>query len=1022
VIWSFCIRRPVLTMVVFLIVAIFGIIGYVQMPIQENPDIEFPIVSVNVVLPGAEPEVIETEIIVPLEEQINTVEGLRRISSTAREQVGTVTVEFELWRDIDIAAQDMRDLVNRAQRDLPADIEAPVITKIDPAARAIMWITLTGDDRWDEVGLTRYADEVLRPRLEGTRGAGRIQIGGERRYAVRLVLDKELMAARHVSVQDVVQTVQANNVNIPSGRVQSIEREFLVKTQGRFSDAEPLNDLIVTYQGDSPVRIRDVGLARDGVENDRQVARFNREPAVGIGVVRLSEANTVALADAVRERMELLAPEFPSGLTYTIASDDSVFVRESINDLLLTIVLATILVVLVILLFLRSFWGTLITALAIPTSLLGGMAVMYLLGFSVNTMTMLGLILAIGIVIDDSIVVLESTYRHLELGTDPVPAARIGTTEVAFAAIANTLSLAAVFIPVAFTAGLVGRFFNEFGLTVAATVFFSTFTALTLTPMLCSRLLRRTERQSLVFRLFERGFQKVEWGYERVLAAAFAHKAVTILIGVVALLAGLFLFTRLPTEFAPAVDRAQMFISFRTPEGATLEQADRFAARIEEILSATDEIRSFFMVIGLARGGGPGSVNEGILFTSLIPRGDRVLHQSEVVQRLRVQLERIPGGQAFIVEGAGGVGGGFGAPIQLVLQNPDLVELAAAQEQVMEWMRGRPEFIGVNTNYRVEQPQVEVFIQRDKAALMGISVTEIANTMRFLLGEPNISQVERQNQRYEIITEIAQRGRMVPDDLAELYLRTAEGDLVSLGGVVELRESIGPSEIHHRNRIRAATISASTPPGVALGDALDQLEAYLAENLPPGLGYEFAGQAQDFREAFRNLAITILFSVLFIYLVLSAQFESFLQPLVMLMALPLALVGAFGALWALNMQFGIVAFIGLIMLMGMATKNAILMIDYTNVLTARGSSPGEAARKAARVRFRPVIMTTVSTVLGIMPIALGFGAGGEGRAPMGVAVAAGLTATTGLTLVVIPVLNTLTQELRLRIGRSRRKG
>jgi multidrug efflux pump len=1019
VIWNFCIRRPVLTVVIFLITAIFGVFGYVMMPLLENPEIEYPIVSVNVVLPGAEPEVVETEIVEPLEEEINTVEGLRRLTSTAREQVGTVTAEFELWRDIDIATQEVRDRVNRAQRNLPQGIEAPLIDKIDPDARAIMWITLTGDERWDATALTTYADEVLRPRLENLRGAGRIQIGGERRYAVRVVLDPQRLAARQLNVQDVVATVQANNVDIPSGRVESVQREFLVKTQGQLGAAEPLNDLIVAYENATAVRIRDVGLAVDGIENDRQIARFNGEVTVGLGVVKQSGANTVEVAGAVRERMETLAREFPPGLTHTVATDDSVYVRESIDDLLLTIVLATILVILVILFFLQSLWGTLIVALAIPASLLGGAAMMYVMGFSVNTLTMLGLILAIGIVIDDSIVVLENTYRHLEQGTAPMPAAMIGTTEVAFAAMANTIALAAVFIPVAFTAGMIGRFFNEFGLTVAATVFASTFTALTLTPMLCSRFLRPSAHRGVVLRRFEQGFGAVEGAYAKVLKGAFAHKWVPLLIGGLALALGIFLFTRLSTEFAPSVDRGQIFISFQTPEGSTLGQTDAFAAEIERVLAETDEVRNAFMAIGLSRGGGPGTVNEGIVFASLIPREARDLHQSDVVQRLRTRLGQIPGGLVFVAEGGGGVVGGMGTSVQLVLQNPDLEGLAAGQEQILEWMRGRTEFVGVNTNYRIERPQVEVRILRDRASLLGISVSEIAGTMRYLLGEPTISEIQRGNQRYEIITEIAGKGRMVPEDLAGLYLRTAEGDIVSLGSLVELRESIGPSQIHHHNRIRAATLSASTPPGVALGDALAGLESHLAEGLPAGFDHEFAGQAQDFRESFRNLTLTILFSVLFIYLVLCAQFESFLQPLVMLMSLPLSLVGAFGALWALGLNFGIVAFIGLIMLMGMATKNAILMIDFTNVLRARGSPPEEAAILAAKLRFRPVIMTTVSTVLGIMPIALGYGAGGEARAPMGIAVAAGLTATTGLTLVVIPVLYVLTERLRDRLGRGR---
>ncbi|MFO7740361.1 MAG: efflux RND transporter permease subunit [Desulfatiglandaceae bacterium] len=1010
-IWNFCIRRPVLTVVIFLIIGIFGLYGYFRMPVRENPDIEFPVVSVNVVLAGAEPEVIETEIIDPLEEEINTVEGLKKLTSTAREQVGTIVAEFELWRDIDIATQDVRDRVNRAMRELPDDVEAPLVSKLDPDAYAIMWIALTGDRRWDELRLTRYADEVIKERLENIKGVGRIQIGGERRYAVRLRLDPEKLAAYHVTVGEVVDTVRKQNVDIPTGRIQSKRREFIVKTLGQFESPEPINDLIVAYHNGGAVRIRDVGKAEDGVENDRQVARFSGQTTVGLGVVKQSDANTVALAAAVRKRMAELEENFPAGLSYTVAADDSEYIQASISDLVFTIFLATGLVVLVILGFLRNWWGTLITTLAIPASLLGGLAVMHALGFSINTLTMLGLILAIGIVIDDAIVVLESAYRHAEKGAGPKPAARVGTTEVAFAAITNTLSLSAVFIPVAFTPGLIGRFFHEFGLTVAATVFASTFTALSLTPMLSSRLLRIPERRGSLFRWSERVFESVETGYAWLLERAFRRRLITVLVGATALGTGLFFFFNLSREFVPTVDRSQFIISFETPEGATLAATNAYARQIEMLLGESPEVKHQFMAIGLSRGGGPGKVNEGIVFVRLVPRKQRQRHQTEIAQELRRRLAEIAAGQAFVIQASVGVAQSE-APVQLVLEHSDIDSLARQQESVMAWMRRQSQFIGVNSDLKMNKPQITVRINREKASQMGIRVTDISNTMRFLLGEPDISEIERDSERYEIIPEIIGKEDMTPDSLRNLYVRSAGGSLIPLDNLIHITETVGPSEIPHFNRLRSATISSSLPPGVSLGGALKRLETYLTDNLPSGFEFAFTGQSQDFRESFYYLTITIGFSLLFVYLVLSAQFESFIHPFTILLTVPLAVVGALGALWIAGMSFGIVAFIGLIMLVGMATKNAILMIDFSNVLIARGINVINAAKEAARVRFRPVIMTTLSTVLGITPIALGLGAGGEARAPMGVAVASGLLATTGLTLLIIPVVYTLLHQFQ----------
>lgn len=1016
-IWNTAIRRPVLTLVAFMALAIFGGWSWLQMPLRENPDVEFPVVSVNVVLPGAEPEVVETEIIEVLEEEINTVEGLKTLTSTAREQVGSITAEFELWRDIDVAAQDVRDAVNRAQRDLPEGIEAPIVNKLDPDSFAIMWIALTGDERWDAVRLSTYADEVIKPRLEKLRGAGRIIIGGERRYAVRVQLDPDLLAAHDVTAQEVMDAIRANNVDIPSGRVESVSREFLVKTQGQFADPEPFNEIIVASRPGGPVRLGDLGQAVDGVENDRQKARFVGETAVGMGVVKRSGANTVVLADEIKAQMGVIAENFPAGLDYKVAADDSVYIEQSIRDLIITIGIAATLVIVVVLGFLRNFWGTVIVAASIPTSLFVGVAGMQALGFSANNLTMLGLILAIGIVIDDAIVVLENTYRHIEEGADPRPAARVGTTEVAFAAIANTLSLAAVFIPVAFTAGLIGRYFFEFSLTVAVTVFASTLTALTLTPMLCSRLLRRRERKGAIYRGLEHMLQAAERSYAWFLGWAFRMRWLTMLVALAALAGGVWLFMNLSTEFSPTVDRSQFIINFETPEGSTLGRTEEYSMRLEKALEDTPEVEHFFMALGLSRGEGPGKVNEGIAFVRLTPRSGRDRHQEVIMQELRRRFAEIPGGRAYVISSGAGPGG-QGAPLQLVLQNPDLDRLARVQEEVMTWMRQRPDLIGVNSNLKMNKPEVRIQILRDKANELGISVADISNTFRYLLGEPDVSEIERESERYEVIPEITAKGQMVPDMLEGLYVRTADGELVSMHNLVRIEEGIGPSEIHHFNRLRSATVSASTPPGVALGDVLEELTGYLQEKLPSDFEFAFTGTTQDFQESFYYLTITLGFSILFIYLVLAAQFESFIQPFIILVALPLAGVGAVLGLYVLAMPLGIFTFIGFIMLMGMATKNAILMIDYTNVLRGRGVEYPEAAREAAELRFRPVVMTTISTVLGLLPIALGFGAGGEARAPMGVAVVCGLTMTTLLTLVVLPVIYTLVQDLISKVRKA----
>jgi hydrophobe/amphiphile efflux-1 (HAE1) family protein len=916
---------------------------------------------------------------------------------------------------VDIAAQDVRDRVSRARPEMAEEIEEPVVRKIDPDARPVMWIALTGDARWDIPRMTDYAENHIKERLEGLPGVGQILIGGERRYAVRIELDPRKLAANRLTLQEVVDRIRSENVEIPSGRIQSLQREFLIKTEGRFASAEPFNDLILAHRRGAPVRLADVGRAVDGVENERTAARFTGQPSIGLGVVKQSDANMVQLVEVVRAELDALDRRLPPGLHYRIASDDSEYVEENIRDLLRTIFIAAFLVVVVILLFLSSFRGTLITTIAIPTSLLGGLATMYFLDFSLNVVSMLGLILVIGIVVDDAIVVLENCYRHMEQGAAPKPAARTGTTEIAFAAIANTLSLAAVFIPVAFTPGLIGRFFFEFGLTVAATVAFSTLTALSLTPMLCSRILsvQAVQTPHRFLRWTDRAFGAAERLYRPVLGAALKWRWATLAIAACVLAGAYGCFRLIETEFTPAVDRGEFVVSFETAEGASLEATDRHAREIERIFEGIPEVKTYFLAIALGRTG-PGKVNEGVSFVKLSHRRDRERSQQEVMQEVRREIGGIPGVRGYVLEQSGPLAAE--APLQMVLRHPNLGRLAEQQEAVMKWMRRQPEFVGVNSNMQLDKPEVRVRIDRDKAGEMNVTAADISNTMRYVFGDPRVSTIERRSERYDVITELALPAS-VPETIYRLYVRNAAGEMVPLSGLVDIEEGVGPSEIHHFNRSRAVTISAQHPPGVALGTALDRLQTYLGERLPPGFETELAGTAQDFQESFYYLTITLVFAIVFVYLVLAGQFESFLHPFTILLTLPLAGLGVFGPLLLFDMTFSIFAFIGLIFLVGLVTKTGILLVDYANVLVARGYSVPAAARKAAETRFRPVVMTAASTILGMLPIALGFGAGGQARASMGVVIALGNFVSTSLTLLVIPVMYILMDAAQRKILR-----
>jgi len=1012
------IRRHVLATMLSVAIFVVGCIGFTRLPVRQLPDVDLPIVSVSAVLPGASPEVIESEVIDPIEEEVSTIEGIKKITSEAREEVGAVTVEFDLDQDIDVAAQDVRDKIARIRGSLPDDLSEPIIAKFDLDAQAIMWIAVTSADRTRQE-ITRYSEDVLKERLQRLSGVGSIIVGGEKRFAVRVRLDPDRLAAYELTADDVVRALRRENVEIPSGRVESVNREFVVKTEGRFSTPEAFNELILAWREGAPVRLRDVGTAERGVENERNMARYSGVQALGLGILKQAEANTVAVARAVKAEMEEIRPDLPAGYSLDIAFDASVYIEESVAEVQETLVIAGILVVLVIFVFLRGIRTTVIPALAIPTALMGTFGAMYFLGFTVNNLTLLALVLAIGVLVDDAIVMLENIHRHMEEGVPRLQAAFDGSREIGFAIIASTLAICAVFVPVAFVSGVVGRFFFEFSLTVAVAVALSAIIALTLTPMLCSRFLKVARHEGGIRDRLERAYEWLSARYRRDLERALRWRGLVLLAAVAALVAGFALFPFIGSELVPESDQSTFIIFFEAPLGSTMHFSDKYAVQLEEVLASIPEIRGFFVALALSRGQGPGEVHKGIAFIRMVPMAEREKSQSEVMAEVRGRLVSVPGIVGFPVSfGMIPTSGGQGTPIQLALLSDDFELLSQSTRRFTQRMAEVPGIVDIDTDLDLDKPELRVRIDRDKAADLGLSVETIATTLKVLLGGLDVTTFKSGGDEYEVIVQLAARDRMTPRDLDRIHVRSGAGGLVPLSNVVEVRVGVGPSSLNHFNKERAVTVTANLE-GLPLGEALDRLKEIAGEALPGGVRMAVAGEAQEFEESMRSLLFAFLLSVVFIYMVLASQFNSFLDPFVIMFSLPLALIGSFAALALTGMTINIFSAIGIILLMGIVTKNAILLVDYINTLRGRGMERNLAVLQAAQVRLRPILMTAFSTIFGVLPIALGLGAGSESRRPMGVAVLGGMLTATFLTLLVVPLVYTLMDDLAARLrGRA----
>lgn len=1006
------VRRPVLATVVSLLIVVLGIASLTQLPVREYPNIDPPIISVTTEYVGAAPQVIDTEITERIEGAISRVDGIRSMNSESRDGRGETTVEFELGRDIDNAANDVRDAIARIADNLPDDAEAPVVTKTEADARPMMWLAMTSD-RLDPAEMSDLIERQVEERLSVLEGVADIRIGGQRRYAMRVWLDRQAMAARNVTVDEVENALRRNNVELPAGRVESLMRDLTVRTDTRLSEPGEFENLVLRYQGDVPIRLGEVARVERGVEDDRAVLRNNRVPAVGLGIIRQSQANVITVSDAVQEELERIRPTLPEGVDIQVSYDESVFIRESIREVLITLSIAVSLVVLVIFVFLRSFRATFIPAVTIPVAVIGAFSVMAPLGFSVNVLTLLALILAIGLVVDDAIVMLENVQRRIDDGEPPLLAAYRGARQVGFAIVATTLTLIAVFVPIAFMEGNVGRLFTEFGLVLAAAVAFSSIVALTLAPVLCSKWLRPPTGEGRLHRATERFFAGLTNGYQAVLKRALAMPLVVLAACAAAALMALQLFQVLPQELTPTEDRSVIIIPGSAPQGSTSAYTDEQVRQIEDMLEQyveQGEAWRVFSIIGFR-----GRVDSAFTILGLTPWDERERSQQEIAQEIRPQLNEIPGIRAFAVNPPGLGQSSFQQPVQFVIGGSTYDQLGEWSERILERARENPDLQGLDADYEETRPQLNVSINRELAADLDVGVEDVGRTLQTMLASRQVTSYLDRGREYDVILQAEDADRASPQDLENIFVRGGNSDnLIPLSSLLSLEEIGSPPVLTRVNRLPSVTIEASLAEGYDLGSALEYLQRIAGEELPDEAQISYLGQSQEFMETSDAIYITFALALLVVFLVLAAQFESFIHPAIIMVSVPLAVTGALGALFFTGISLNIYSQIGMILLIGLMAKNGILMVEFANQLRDQGRTVREAILEGATLRFRPILMTAVSTVFGALPLVLSTGAGAESRGAIGIVIIGGLSFATLLTLFLTPVL----YDLFARFARS----
>ncbi len=1021
-----------------LALCLFGAISLTQLPIRELPDIDPPIINVTTVYPGANAAVVESEITERLEEAINNVTGIKTLSSESREQVSNITIEFNLSRDIDIAAQDVRDRVSRVRGRLPENIDEPVISKQDSDARPIIWVGMSSD-RFTPLEMTDLAEKQIKNRLQTVEGVSSIYIGGEQRFAIRLWLDSEKMAAHQVTVLDVQQALREQNVELPSGRIENWDREMTIQTQGELKTVEAFNRLVIRQDRDRFVRLRDIGRAAEGVENERTGARNNGKPCIFLGVVKQSKANSVAVSHGIRRQLELIRPTLPAGIEMVVNYDESSFVEESIQEVWFTLGFAFLLVVGVIYLFLHNVRATLVPAVAIPVSIVASFAVMQLMGYSINILTLLALVLSIGIVVDDAIVVLENIHRHIEEGLSPMEAALSGMKEITFAVIATTVALVAVFVPLAFQTSTTGRLFVEFAIAIVAAVVVSTFVALSLAPMMASRILRPMVREKKgMTGAFEGFMQVLSRGYTDILhwilGRALAIRCMLLAgLAVALLLASYLLYTHLEGDFLPEEDKGRLLCFVIAPEGSTSEYTNRMLLQMEEILSEVPEVEIYGSLVAPGFSG-PGMANNGIVFVHLKHERERSVQEMvNAPDGLRNRFFTEVEGAIAIPNIPKTINRSFRSPFQVVIQSPDLDQLDGFVSQFVNQLRQSGFIQNVQSSFEMNKPELGLDIDRDRASALGVSIQDISRTLQILFGGLDISQIKRDGKEYDVIAQLERTSRLTPEQMDRIYVRNQDGRLIQLSSIVQRKVVVAANKIERYNRIRSATISG-TPVGVTMGTAVDRVRAMLDEQLPDGFMYDWSGESRDLQDTGKEIYWVLILSLVIVYMVLASQFESLLHPFTVMLTVPLAAVGALGLLWLIGalgqaqwiprvpaMNVNLFSQIGMVLLVGMVTKNGILLVEFANQLREGGMSVRDAMIRSGSVRLRPILMTAISTISGILPIAIGFGAGAESRRPMGVVVVGGMLTSTFLTLFVIPLVYTLSADVSSLLFGSRHK-
>ncbi len=1006
-----------MAIVMSLVIVLFGAIGISLLGIREFPSVDPPVINVRTNYVGANADVIEAQITEPLEEAINGIQGIKSLTSTSNDGSSSITVEFDVGADLETAANDVRDKVSGAQRSLPPDAEPPVVSKADADSQPIVFLNVKSTER-SLLDLSDLAQNIFKERLQTIPGVSRVQIWGEKEYAIRLKMDPLKMASYGVTPLDVLSKVQSENVELPSGRIEGETIELSVRTKSRLSSPQEFNDLIIKEDQNNIVKFQDIGRAELAALNERTVLKRDGVPMVGVVLVPLPGSNSIEIVDEFYRRLEFIKKDLPADVGIEIGFDSTKYIRSSIAEVQETIITAFILVVAIIFLFLRDWRTTFIPVLTIPISLIGVFFVMYLMDFSINVLTLLGIVLSIGLVVDDAIVVLENIYARIEKGEKPLQAAEKGSEEIFFAVIATTVALAAVFLPVIFLTGTTGRLFREFGIVVAGSVIISSFVALTMTPMLSAKFLKRREKQNWFYEKTEPIFVWLNEGYDKLLAQfmkiRLASFGLVILMGV-----GIyFLFNQIPTELAPVEDRGEIRINLAGPEGATFGYMDRV---IDEMVQDFKEVLPEEELEGqisvTSPGFGTASTNSGFNRLILSDADQRSRSQQEIFSLVNEKLKDYTAVRAFASQAQSIGDRRGGLPVQYVLQAPTLEKLKEKIPVFMEAVNNSDKFIFADINLKFTKPELEIEIDRDKARNIGVSIQEIARTLQLSYSGQRFAYFIMNGKQYQVVGEMQIEDRNEPINLRMLYVRAENGQLVQLDNLVTVTEKSTPPQLYRFNRFVSATVSANLADGYTIGDGLEEMDRISSEVLDDSFTTDVSGPSKEFRESSNSLVFAFIFALVLIYLVLSAQFESFLDPLTIMFTVPLALFGSLFTLWLFDFTLNIFSQIGIIMLIGLVTKNGILIVEFANQRKAQGMSVDEAIYGAAVARFRPILMTSLSTILGILPIALGLGAGAESRVPMGAAVIGGLTFATILTLFIIPAIYTYLTSKEARLAR-----